>query len=95
MSYTNSQVADAWSKGKRASSLNMSTDGKNIFSYWLRIGKTSDTGDKIAFDYTAKGGAFYSRTTSKHCGYSQRFSDKTFDMKNNAQIMEDNFHRDF
>ena len=46
---TNEGVANSWKKGKRAKTRNgnMTTDGKNIFSYGLLIGFTDSRNKKI------------------------------------------------
>ena len=71
---TNEFVAKAWKNNIIASTQNMRTDGINLYSYNLRIGYT-ENGKKIAIDYTASGGSFYSRTTSNHVSYAKRVSD--------------------
>ena len=93
MVYKNQQVADAWAKGRRATGLNMYTDGKDIYSYWLRIGKTASNGDKLAFDYSAAGGWFYSMSTSKHCSYVKRAAHSTINSRNNPGDMETNYRK--
>lgn len=72
----NSEVAKKWSKGERASSRHMRTDGCELKSYGLLIGDTDSRGFKFALDYTAAGGAFVSRTTSKHVGCAKRYADR-------------------
>ena len=62
----NDDVVDCWKRGFRGQNRNMTTDGNNLFSYSLKIGYTDDKGQKVALDYTAPTGNFYSRTTSKH-----------------------------
>ena len=72
---TNSQVAQAWSLGKRASSGHMSTDGVRIYSYALLIGKRDPTTHTlVAYDYTRGGGRYRSQTTSQHVGYVKRYA---------------------
>jgi len=71
---TNESVAKAWKNNIIASTQNMRTDGINLYSYNLRIGYT-ENGKKVAIDYTAAGGSFYSMTTSKHVSYAKRVSD--------------------
>tara|TARA_R110002020_G_scaffold127255_1_gene285544 strand:- start:2722 stop:3054 length:333 start_codon:yes stop_codon:yes gene_type:complete len=88
---SNEKVVEAWVKGKKAHSLNMSTDGKNIFSYWLRVGKTSK-GKKIGFDYRKCGGWFVFMTTSKHVSYTLGKSDIVLDNIKNKQQMSHNFN---
>lgn len=73
---TNRDVAKAWQQGKPAKVGALWTDGKLLRSYQLLIGKT-EKGKKIAIDYTTKGGAFYSSTTSTHVGLAKALADKT------------------
>ena len=61
----NEDVANAWANNRTASTKNMKTDGSNLYSYNLLIGITK-AGEKIVFNYTAKGGYFESQTTSMH-----------------------------
>lgn len=67
----NSDVAKAWAEGRKARVRHMSTDGNDLFSYWLKIGETLDDGRKIVYNYTASG-EFHSPTTSSHVGYANR-----------------------
>jgi len=60
---TNAEVAQAWREGKTGHSMNMRTDGKDVFSYALKIG-TTKKGAKIAYDYWAP--FTVSMTTSHH-----------------------------
>ena len=62
---SNAQVIAAWAEGREAEAANLKSTGTRLFSYRLQIGETLD-GIKIAGDFTAKGGAFYSQTTSHH-----------------------------
>ena len=75
MTDNNDNVALAWSKGKTAQSLNMWTNGLDIYSYQLKIG-TTQLGSKISFPYTAKEGNFISNTTSRHCYYAGKYADE-------------------
>lgn len=68
---TNQDVANAWANNRTASTKNMRTDGSNIYSYNLLIG-ISKGGEKIVFNYTAKGGHFESNTTSKHIFHARQ-----------------------
>ena len=65
----NTDIIEAWMSGKKSGQgqWRLHTDGKSLFSYQLRIGRTESDGKKIAFNYTAKGPQFYSTTTSRHC----------------------------
>ena len=69
---TNSDVAEAWGRNRRKSASNMSTDGRELYSYDLMIGYTAEDGKKVLIDYTAAGGRFISMTTSgKHISPSR------------------------
>ena len=65
---TKSQVIQAWTNGKIArtpnGSMSAASDG-TLRSYNLAIGAHID-GQLIVGDFTARGGAFYSMTTSHH-----------------------------
>lgn len=52
----------------------MFTDGK-IYSYRLLIGEVKDN-KLIVYNCTAKGGQFYSKTTSRHVSLILPFADK-------------------
>ena len=60
---TNKDVVDAWYGGRVANSTNLITDGRDLYSYELRIGATA-AHDKVAFKFT--GAKMVSTTTSKH-----------------------------
>ena len=62
---TNSRVIYSWMNGKPFKSLRMSTDGEELYSYNLMIGRTDPDGSKVLRDYTAKGLGCYSQTTSQ------------------------------
>ena len=63
MARTNADVAQAWRDGKACKSNNMHTDGKDVYSYALRIGTTVGT-TKVAYDYRKP--FTVSQTTSHH-----------------------------
>jgi len=65
---SNSNVVMSWLLGKKASNRNMSTDGKNLYSYKLKIGYTKEL-LKYVYDYTGKD--MVSRTTSRHVGIAK------------------------
>ena len=67
----NSEVARSWWNGRKASSKHLKTDGINLWSYNLLIA-TIKNGNRVVFDYTSRGGHFYSVTTSKHVGLAAR-----------------------
>ena len=74
---TNENIAYYWRKGKAAvnSTQCYTTDGRDLYSYKLKIGTTNEQGEKILFDYTANGIKYYSQTTSKHVGKSRQYAD--------------------
>ena len=53
----------------------------NLWSYNQLIGITADSGQKIVFDYTAKGEAFISQTTSTHVGRASRYADQCMNIQ--------------
>ena len=67
----NIDVVKAWVRGDYAKSGHMKTDSYNLWSYNLLIG-TVKNGRRVVFDYTSRGGHFYSVTTSKHVGLAAR-----------------------
>ena len=69
----NRNVARSWSVSREAQSHNgqLSTDGRNLYSYNQLIGITLDDGTKVALEYrSTKGGHYISQTTSTHVGYA-------------------------
>ena len=75
MSIRNEDVVRAWTQGQSAKAGNLWTDGENLYSYSLVIGKNKG-GESIVFDYTSRGGAYYSNTTSTHVGLAARHADQ-------------------
>ena len=75
MAVSNQDVIRAWAEGRSAHSANgaLSTDGSELKSYNLVIGSTLEDGpEKTVFNYTAKGGAFVTQTTSTHVALALR-----------------------
>ena len=74
---TNDKIAGYWAGNTPARNSNGSftTDGKDLYSYRLRIGTTNEQGEKILFDYTAGGMGYYSQTTSCHVGKARLAAD--------------------
>ena len=72
---SNQHIAQSWHNGFPMHSKNMSTDGRDLFSYGLRIGYTSG-GHKIVIDYTKEGGMYKSMTTSHHVGIAKKYAIK-------------------
>jgi hypothetical protein len=66
---TNKQVAQAWSEGRKGAAGHFTTDGVNLWSYALLIGKTVE-GKKVVTRYRV------SVTTSKHTNLAARFADE-------------------
>ena len=62
------------------------TDGKDLYSYNLRVGTTSKSGRKAAIDYRAPW--FYSQTTSQHVGHAWTKAD-TIINPDFAHLLED------
>ena len=75
----NIQVINAWNRNQPAHASNgrgaLRTDGNRLWSYSLCIGRSDTDGNKIIFDFTAKGGHSVSNTTSQHVGLAKRNSD--------------------
>lgn len=76
MTMRNEAVASAWLNGNQAQSNRMWTDGKNLFSYGLKIGYTTKHGSKILYLYASDGGkgVFRSQTTSCHVSVSMYYA---------------------
>lgn len=72
----NNDVARSWAHGRAARAANFWTDGRDLYSYNLKIGYTDDTGASVALDYTAPVGWFQSVTTSRHVSYARRYADR-------------------
>ena len=69
---SNRFVCESWLAGKPGRSRNMHTDGKDIYSYALRIGRTNHNSKEL-YNYTSRNtqgtkGRFISLTTSHHVG---------------------------
>lgn len=64
---SNSIVIQAWLDGHKAEAKNLSTDGKELYSYQLRIAANA-----YLYDYTSDGLGFISMTTSRHVGMARR-----------------------
>ena len=73
---TNKAVVYHWLNNRDHSSLNMSTNGNNLYSYAMIIGYTNETGEKILEERTAKNDWFISSTTSCHVGLARPYADK-------------------
>ena len=64
---SNNAVIQAWLDGNTAAAKNLSTDGRELYSYQLRIAANA-----YLFDYTSGGLGFISMTTSRHVGMARR-----------------------
>ena len=86
----NIQVINAWNSNKPAHANNgrgaLRTDGNRLWSYGLCIGRSDTEGNKIIFDFTAKGGQSVSNTTSQHVGLAKRNSNAEIMRPDAAQI---------
>ena len=69
--HTNQEVINAFINQRPAQAGRLTTDGVNLYSYSLIIGKWYG-GKPFVFDYTTTGGAFKSMTTSQHVGLAKR-----------------------
>ena len=74
-SRSNKAVVYHWLNNRDHSSLNMSTDGNDLYSYAMIIGYTNETGEKVLKDRTAKNDWFVSSTTSCHVGLARPYAD--------------------
>ena len=79
----NYQVIRQWVRGFSAEnfgsngSATLSTDGRDLFSYNLKIGYTTEKGNKVVKLYNAKSGNFKTNTTSKHVSMAVKQADRT------------------
>ena len=73
---TNEGVIDAWKCGEpaRNSRGSLTTDGKALYSYGLKIGMRAG-GTCVVADYTAGTNSFESQTTSCHVGKARMVAD--------------------
>jgi len=74
----NIDVIKSWKRGKPAKGSNLTTDGSDLYSYGLLIGRTKGkTSRKHAIDYTGENS--YSKTTSRHVNYAKQFAHRIID----------------
>lgn len=71
----NKDVIVAWSKGKAAEAGHISTDGKDLFSYRLKIGYTTKDNKKIVILHCGPQNS-WSVTTSRHVNEARNFADR-------------------
>ena len=79
MKTTNENVAINWYRNQSSQNhgATMSTNGKDLYSYSLLIGFTTQSGKKILLDYTGAAGHFRSMTTStKHISPTRYIADE-------------------
>ena len=74
MRYSVRDIPRAFASGRRAHAGNLSTDGRSLWSYDLKIAQKTPEGIVVG-DFTTKGGCYYSTTTSKHVCYAKRVAD--------------------
>jgi len=87
MKTTNENVAMNWYRNTASTNHGdtMSTNGRDLYSYNLLIGFTTQQGVKILLDYTARAGHFRSMTTStKHISPTRWIADEIM----NPSILE-------
>ena len=72
----NNEIPKLWKKGYPSKGVkNFKTDGKNLYSYKLKVGYTNEYNQKVLIPYTAQYNAFYSHTTSKHVNSATYYAD--------------------
>ena len=89
MASTNYRVVRLWEKGRKGSNHKgtFRTDGKNLYSYNLKIGTTSKSGQKVLFDYSGPWGV--SQTTSNHVGIARSYGPTLTINPDFAHLLED------
>jgi hypothetical protein len=73
----NIEVVRAWSRGESARNHKgclVATEDGELYSYTVKIGQRVG-GAAVLGDLTARGGRFYSQTTSCHVGLARRCAD--------------------
>jgi len=68
---TNDQVIEAFLRQQPANAGALVSDGQSLYSYNLRIAEylpTNNGKQVIVYDYTSRGNAYQSQTTSSHVG---------------------------
>ena len=71
------QIPILWVNGQsgRTPNKSLSTDGKDLYSYKLKIGYTNDYGQKVVLKYTTRYNSFVSTTTSRHVNLASYHAD--------------------
>jgi len=68
---TNEEVVEAFMHQRPENAGALTTDGQSLYSYNLRIAEhlpNKGGASTIVYDYTSRGGAYKSQTTSSHVG---------------------------
>ena len=79
----NHNVIKSWVRGFPASNFGsqgtatLSTDGRDLYSYKLKIGYTTEKGNKVVKLYNARTNNFKTMTTSRHVSLATVQADKT------------------
>ena len=73
----NHEVVSNWAQGYEGFTRSLRTDGRDLYSYNLKIATTNPEGKKVLFDFTSTGGNFQSQTTSCHVGLARNHADIT------------------
>ena len=68
---TNEQVINSFIYGRSAHAGNLTTNGRVLYSYTLKIAEWTTAG-MVVYDFTSTGGDFRSMTTSQHVGLIKR-----------------------
>lgn len=68
---TNKDVALFWSLGQSAEAGNYKTDGIDLWSYGVKIGRTTDDCEKVLIDPGSK-----SKTTARHFNLAKKYADR-------------------
>ena len=71
------QIPILWVNGQsgRTPNRSLTTDGKDLYSYKLKIGYTNEYGQKVILNYTTQYNNFVSTTTSRHVNLASYYAD--------------------
>ena len=74
----NASVIKSWVRGYSSNNgrSSLHTNGRELFSYQLRIGYTDDKGNKVVEQYNASTGNVKSMTTSRHVSMASVQADR-------------------
>jgi hypothetical protein len=71
------EIPKLWKNNQKGrASKNFYTDGLNIYSYQLKIGYTTEYGEKVLLNFTTASGNFKSITTSRHVNLTAFHADR-------------------